>query len=127
MNRETKFRGKRADNGEWVYGDLIRYSENEYKILESFYRQWDILEGGYDVIPESVGEYTGLKDKEIWEGDVAKYYNRIGVIVYDNKRAAYCLYTKPDNVYVQLFNTVAREIEVIGKIYDNPELLNQLS
>ena len=77
MKIEILFRALRTDGQGWVYGDLIQYSDTEYKILEPFFRQWDILEGGYNVIPETVGQLIHVNDEgeEFYTGDIVRQYN----------------------------------------------------
>lgn len=82
--REILFRGMREDNGEWIYGDLLQDRDLGEMMIEHF--DYYIDENGrqrdycqYEVIPKTVGQYTGLTDSEgnkIFEGDVIKYADK---------------------------------------------------
>ena len=124
--REILFRGKRVYNGEWLAGDL----------LANKYERPNICPIGdvncYPVIPETVGQYTGMKDKngeKIFEGDIVKYSTtcEIFTVAWHGSFAEFVIseLQKPNkatrgskNMYL-----VNRYCEVIGNIYDNPELL----
>lgn len=120
--REILFRGKRTDNGEWVEGYYLTNPEWDRKTYGEYH--WIIsCENGiqYEINPETVGQYTGLKDKngkEIFEGDVVvptferRLSNKPRVVEHD-----------PLSAYWQC--APKREPLIIGNIHDNPELLEE--
>lgn len=127
--REILFRGKRKDNGEWVYGDFQLHS------LQCF-----IIERGtlkrYKVIPETVGQFTGLTDKngkKIFEGDIveghchSQWSRRLQrcVVAYerDSFEARHYVMQGSEKRYYTYKVLFSKDVEVIGNIYDNPELL----
>ncbi len=128
--RKILFRGKRIVNGEWVYGD---YCQPE-RLGESGDEEHIIIErpadgGEYYVIPETVGQFTGLTDRngnKIFEGDIVKYGDTIHEVVFEqrNKTAYFgMVYSEIETLPFGHYQDL-RQIEVIGNIYDNPELLN---
>ena len=117
MNREVKFRGK-EDGGGWFYGFLtISKSERHAICFQTDSGEWCDIR----VIPETVGQFTGLYDnngKEIYEGDFVKLAE--GVFVIRFIRACFGFRKASGQRYdVGNFNNV----EVLGSIHDNPELL----
>lgn len=139
--REILFRGKRIDNGEWVYGDLEQYkfipqyldiSELEPFCCISEDATQLAFGGNFSVIKESVGQYTGLTDKngtKIFEGDIVKLDsgNENYVVYYDEKHARYDISTEDSDIEfggIAWWKFIGGAVEVIGNIYDNPKLLD---
>jgi len=151
MNREILFRGKRIDNGEWIFGDLIQWNIDESKWIlpiESI-----DLTSNIKVDQETIGQYSGLKDKngvKIFEGDIClangwksdlkhdfssarRYVDPSIKDIYERKENR----TKYEVFWQQCFSQfdfksledsqinpsiTERDLEVIGNIYDDKEI-----
>lgn len=138
--REILFRGKREDTKAWVEGYLIEQNSPEYHayIIQSFKaeiddRHIDILECDiYEVIPETVGWCTGLRDKNgtrLFEGDIIRNIDNsdIGAVRWYSEHGSFMIRRISDNQIFWLFDNDFSKIEVIGNIYDNPELLKEVA
>ena len=125
--REYKFRGKRIDNGEWVYGYyFIEERDIEDGIIWRDIPQIQQRYGDhfqyFDVDLATVGQYTGLHDKngrEIYEGDIVKDCDTgtIKTVLWHKS----CFVLRDTKGFYQ-WTYYENEHEVIGNIYDNPEL-----
>ena len=128
MKREILFRGKRTDNGEWVYGNLIDSDSIVGEIVD-FDEEYFIPEFWYKVDPETVGQFTGLADKngtKIFDGDIVRFYDDSedeltnGVVVFNADFCSFCVSMKGHEDIMLMAHW---QYEVIGNIYDNKELL----
>lgn len=123
--RKILFRGKRVDNGEWVSGYFARFAHGEIPVIledtESELKD-------YKVIPDTVGQFTGLLDKngkEIYEGDVVTFDNNLqGISKVMFAEGCYMVVAK--NYATALTFRLANRTFVAGNIHDKPELLNNI-
>lgn len=129
--REILFRGKIPGLTDWAYGYYAKSGENHFILLDTD------NEDNYSIVdPRTVGEYTGLKDqnaKKIFEGDIVRYRDEFwrspmqSVVEYCADKWNYPAFDLKDHDYeangLQLAHEKDIELEVIGNIYDNPELL----
>ena len=140
--RDILFRGKRCDNGEWVQGFYVRADHHWHKngihkdwiaLGASANGGWFALHNKYAVKAETVGQFTGLTDKngkKIFEGDFIKIpddYDEFGINAGEIYEVYFAFggfrlkpkYSKSKGFWLEDDATV----EIIGNIHDNPELL----
>jgi uncharacterized phage protein (TIGR01671 family) len=126
MGKENKYRGRYIETGEWVYGYLIGNDVIVGDIVE-FNDEYFNTEYWYRVDPETVGQYIGLKDKnerEIYRGDIPRDPTGIGEIEWVQEHSAYMVFTKNPSKYHHLESDgKILHTEIIGNIYENPELI----
>jgi uncharacterized phage protein (TIGR01671 family) len=110
--REILFRAKKSDADEWVEGCICR--DKNWMMVSHNPRR------NYHIIPDTVGQYTGLKDKnsvKIFEGDIVEYKTMHLLVRFAEK---YGCFTVDDKFWMSAHN----EFRIIGNIHDYPELLN---
>ncbi len=155
--REIKFRGKRKDNGQWVFGgyhqwitrqicpigDNLKPEDIKDVIIIDSFADWNMPKSmqAVEILPETLGQYTGLKDKngkEIYEGDIVSfedaecdaegYHDNVflnrGVVSYDEVSMCYYFSNRQTVDMEDLY--IPTDAEIIGNIYENPELLEEV-
>jgi uncharacterized phage protein (TIGR01671 family) len=125
--REIKFRGKRVENGAWVYGQYFNVKRQGFYVGIGHYILPENSVFANKVNPKTVGQYTGLKDKngkEIYEGDIVRHkqYIKWGELSECTGTVA----IDPNRGVTVGYDSIGRDIEVIGNIHDNPELLKEV-
>lgn len=132
MEREILFRGKRKDNGKWVEGYLLKYSPI-YEETTYILPLHSVCVSDIEVDPKTICQYTGLTDKngrKIFEGDICDRKEKFPeIVMYHNGDwtldYSYANGKESGYNYCNLGFYVENKmgVEVIGNIYDNPELL----
>ena len=127
MNREILFKAKRIDNGEWMEGYIFSPRKGIRSILTRNFSK-------YEVIPETICQYTGLTDKDgnkIWENDIVGYLDTystdngyaeadcIGQVVWDSETLSFQVTNRMSAESYEVLD----ECAVIGNIFDNLEIL----
>lgn len=128
--REILFRGKQTDNGKWIYGYYIQklnpYSEDGEPRSHFI---MDVAPFGQAVFPDTIGQYTGLTDKNgvgIFEGDVMEFdaygFHYKGVVSFVDGN--FCVICNRPTASPFLDNAIKQHDAIcVGNIYDNPEIL----
>ena len=132
--KEILFKAKELDSQEWVIGSLVKLSEYDYRIASESDVRWAYTGyGDYDgtmtkIDADTICQFTGLLDKngnKIWENDIVDTHNRghgysrLERVIYENGGFF------PISTHGWECEPDADEIEVIGNVFDNKELLEE--
>lgn len=150
--REILFKAKRTDNGKWVegyyiyhikrtpcvFGDSVKPEDEQHVIMQDGFSDWNMPRDTvhYDIDPSTLCQYTGLTDKngrKIWENDILREYadtDSLGNDLYyfyqvfwDNINSEYGVKNDVESMGLSCVST--NWAEVIGNVFDNPELLEK--
>ena len=148
MNREILFKAKRKDNGKWVEGYYCKLDETTYCISEDYERHpvpthhyilyetmtdWGLPNRflQFEIDPDTLCQYIGLTDKngqKIWENDIVRRTDlhvvselSVGFIEYDLENTSFLIHWTDKVEYSPTYHWKDR-LEVIGNIFDNPDL-----
>lgn len=140
--RQIKFRGLRSDGKGWVYGYYLRAIDDKTRDVRCIIFPYEsrVLESPIEVIPSSVGQFTGLTDKngkEIYEGDllIDREFDELGndisghyPVIYSEKTAQFCIDNsfKKDGSHIVSIVTYfgIEDLEVVGTIHEGKEVKN---
>lgn len=127
MNRQILFRGKRLDNGEWIYGDLQLGDGDHIPMI-------GVVRGGHDpnyyqVEEATIGQFTGLRDKDsrpIYEGDIVmqRGYSGVKPMVVRFEQGAFIVGWHGGSSTQTRPMLIQKRCVVIGNVIDHPDLLN---
>lgn len=128
MERQILFRGKRLDNGEWIYGDLQLGDGDHIPMI-------GVVRGGHDpnyyqVEEATIGQFTGLRDKDsrpIYEGDIVmqRGYSGVKPMVVRFEQGAFIVGWHGGSSTQTRPMLIQKRCEVIGNVIDTPDLLNR--
>lgn len=122
--RTIKFRSQRQYDGKWVYGDLENSPIGKFCRIHE-YKDNGYYKGEVDVDPDTVGQFTGLTDKngkEVYEGDIVRYRpnNKVYQVVFKDG-----IFWGEGNNGCGCAAHFFPACEIIGNIHDNPELIEK--
>lgn len=133
--REILFRGKRTDNGKWVEGEMLHDMQDRPHLYWKTPKELPIVFSNHAIVdPATLGQFTGLTDKngkKIFEGDIVRDEQSFlfGKVVYSTPQdgfdglAGFMVDDVDDGL--QNYNGFWHNVEVVGNIHDNPELVQE--
>lgn len=128
MKRIIKFRGKDIKTGDFVFGDLETRPREDFMVIHQ-YNDDGSYRSQVKVFPETVGQFTGLLDKngrEIYEGDLFSLGGIMIMVVYEHENGYYCLRMSDiEHWMLPLDRRFTEYYEVISDVYSHPELFEK--